>query len=469
MREFSAKTKRLIIIVSAALLMTTLSLFFAGCASPQVAVNEIMPPSAELCEEAFEYMNIFASEGYADRTMGGEGEFAFANFLSQKMIDWGYIGEYSHEQIQGLQRFQTTFKRYSGEEVKEASAYNVVFSKKTGAQESKGEILLCCQYDNLYSEAVGADGKIWGADGSYESGSGVAVLLTLARRLKDIDSDYDLKFVFFTGGSYCWKGAMQYVSYLDRNALNKIALVLNYAMPVGGENWYIYSGENSTSYGRYLNLCGGGNATAVPKDRNIAQFILSDDAIFNYINVGMMSNQYFFMNKGVATASFTSLNWEVNEDPLFTEIAGKSNVYHTPDDTLATMIERKGEEKIKAQLSEVIATTLSALDADNASLLDSYLEVAAEQRPDTAAQDSGNASLINVVFKAVLIGVVFALSYAIKSYVYRNRSKYLPPKEPVKKEEPFESDGAGAEDFGEKISDDGEKEQESTDFDDPFA
>ena len=111
-------------------------------------------------------------------------------------------------------------------------------------------------------------------------------LEAFAEQLKDVDLGYDVTFAFFTGGSYCWRGALQYASQLDREKLDSIAIVLNYSM-LCGDNLYIYEGETKTTYGSFLNACADGATTKVPNDRNIGQFILEQDSVYNYVNIGM--------------------------------------------------------------------------------------------------------------------------------------------------------------------------------------
>ena len=187
----------------------------------------------------------------------------------------------------------------------------------------------------------------------------------------------------------------------------------------GGDNWYIYSGESKNTYGGYLNACGQDYVTAVPKDRNIGEFFLSEDAIYSYSNIGMLSNQYFFDLKGVPTANILSLNWEINDNPLFSEIKGKDNVYHTKNDTLQNMVERKGEDKIKAQLFEVVKTTLTALDSSNEDTLTASLDVAKDELPDGKSQSGKGATLANIIFKIVLIAILIGTSFAIRAKSYK--------------------------------------------------
>lgn len=461
--------------VAIVLTAVILTVFFAGCTSPDINVNTVEVDEQSIKDTAYEYMRIIADESLRDRTLGMQGATDTAIFLAGEMKIFGYTGAYSSEPAEGLQEFKTSFKRFDGAEVTEATAYNVVFTKKSDKEESKGEIILACSYDNLYSEKSNIGGDLWSADGSYESGASMAVLLTLADALKDKSCDYDLTFAFFAGGCYGWKGAMNYVDNLDRAGLDKIALVLNFANLCGGDNWYIYTGESANTYGKYLNACAKGYAGAVPNDRNIGQFILSEDSKFNYSNIGMLSNQYFFALKDVPTANVLSLNWEINENPFVSEMKGKGNVYHTKNDTLQNMIERKGEDNIKAQLFEIIRTTLTALDETNSDALISGLDAAKGELTDVGLQNGKSATLANIIVKVVLIAILIAMTYVIKTYLTKNFDKYAKAKKANEansdgEEEmhPFESQNTGGEaqdaSQARKTDTDAENKQD----DDPF-
>ncbi|MDE6472756.1 MAG: M28 family peptidase [Clostridia bacterium] len=430
-----------ILIFAVVLLVVFMTAFFAGCSSPTPEVNipDIVGAiDFNIEDKAYGYLQDLAGEELKDRTLGTQGELDSAKYIASVMSDLGYESQYSSDGIQGLQGFKTSIKRFGGEEVADAQGYNVIFSKKSKAEKSNGEIILACQYDNLYSEKSDISGNLWSADGSYESGASVAILLTLAEALKDSTLDYDLTFAFFTCGCYGWKGAMNYVENLDRTQLDKIALVLNFAMLGGGDNWYIYTGESANSYGKYLYKCGEGHLTAVPKDRNPGQFYLTEDTRYRYTNIGMLSNQYYFDLKGIPTANFLSLNWEINDNPLFSEMRGKDNIYHTKGDTLENMIERKGEEAIKAQLFEVIRVTLTALDMSNQDTLKASLGVAKSELPNATAQNAKSANLANLIFKVVLIAGLVVASYVLKNYLNKNIDKYIKAK---KAKETQASDG----------------------------
>ncbi len=470
--RYSAKK---VLIIAIAVLTVITATVFSGCDKALPEVNKPSQMNNELGEKAFGYMTKLASEGLSERTAGLQSEVDAAKYISEKMSGFGYEGVYNDSDIEGAQEFKATFKRFNGEEVKDATVHNVIFSKKSVAQTVKGEILLTCHYDNLFAEKSAASGSVWSSDGSYESGSGVAVLLTLAEELIDAELDYDITFAFFTCGSYFWKGAMNYVDNLDREGLDKIALAIDFSMSVGGDNWYIYSGETSTDYGAFLNACGGDTLSAVPKDRNIGQFTMTEDSVFVYTNAGMLSNNYFLMEKGVPTANFLSLNWEVNEHPLFTECKGKANVYHTSNDTLSNMVERIGEENIKSRLTAIIATALTAFDVSNSDALSSSLLSARSQLPDGISQNGKKAGLANIIIKVVLIAILLAVSYVVRNFIYRNKNRYFAPKtyaegeeQTQNQQEPF-ADVDGSDKKDEKVLSEGDKNAEKSNFDDPFV
>ncbi len=473
------KSKK-ILVFAIVLLTVFVTIFFAGCSSPTMEVNipdVIASLDFNIADTAYGYLQDLAGDELKNRTFGTQGELDSAKYIASVMSDLGYESQYSSDGIKGLQGFKTTIKRFGGEQVSDAQGYNVIFSKKSGSEKSNGEIILACQYDNLYSEKADISGNLWKADGSYESGASVAILLTLAQALKDSTLDYDLTFAFFTCGCYGWKGAMNYTENLDRNQLDKIALVLNFAMLGGGDNWYIYTGESANTYGKYLYKCGEGYLTAVPKDRNVGQFYLTEDAKYSYTNVGMLSNQYYFDLKGIPTANFLSLNWEINDNPLFSEMKGKDNVYHTKSDTLENMIERKGEEAIKSQLFETVRVTLTALDKSNQNTLKSCLGVAKSEAPNGKMQSGKSANLANLIFKVVLIAGLVVASYVIKNYLNKNLDKYIKAKKAKETQAsdgeeiqmPFDSDNASSDDTGAKDKQKTEEKSKKEQDEEPFV
>lgn len=449
----------LIILVVAGIVLVSLT----GCQHPERNFN-IVSSSGEYGNKVFGYMTTLSSE-YANRTMATDGEKKAAEYISSLMTGWGYTSEYETDGVKGLSSFKLGFNRYDGSSVKDGVAYNVIFTKE--AANSNGEILLMCQYDNLYAEK-GSDGE-WQADGSYESGASVAVMLTLAELFKDRETEYDLTFAFFTGGSYSWMGAKYYADNLKRADIENIKLAINFSMLAGGDNLYLYTGEKETSYGNFLEKASVG-LTGNPADKLIGNFILESNAIYNYSHIGMLGNQYYLMNKQIPTANYLSLNWSCADNSLMTEMKGKSNVYHTKDDTLAKMVERKGEDGIKKMTNDVVNSVLVTLDKANSEALTRVLALASQEGVNTTAQSGKTSTMLSIILKVVLIAAVFGGSLAVKNYVQKHRDRYIvntSVEDEMKEAEPFE-------DFDETKSGDPEGRSSSdgkgdSHDDDPFV
>ncbi|MDE7215886.1 MAG: Zn-dependent exopeptidase M28 [Clostridia bacterium] len=428
--RISRKTFLIVTVLLVAIL--TASLLAACSKEPHF---DLVKQDGEYGDRVFENMK-FLAENYPDRTMCTQGEEDAAKYLCDVLSGWGYTSDFSDGDTVGLQSFKENFTRYDGSAVSDTNAYNVVFTKK--ARESKGEIILSAQYDNLYGEKNGEE--LWKADGSYESGSGVALLLTLAESMKDVDYSYDITFAFFSGGSYGWKGAYYYVTQLKNADLDNIKLVLNFSMLGGGDNLYLYTGENASDFGGYLRSASVG-LTENPKDKNaVSSIIMETDALYSFLHVGMVGNQYYFANRKIPCANYTSHNWSCNENPFLTEMKGKANVYHTSDDTFATMVGRKGEENVKAMLNDAANSVMNALSADNAQTLDGALETAKEQT-HVAGQSNSLSSMATIAVKLIAVAAFFGIALNVRNYIRKNRSQYI--KEKVKEEveiKPFDFD-----------------------------
>ena len=346
------KSSKFFLIVALTLIACFALASLAGCTP--TASFDVVKSEGDYGDTVFAQMKYLA-ENYPDRTMATQGEIDASRYLANTLRDLGYEGVEFGEDEAGLQSFTLDYTRYDGTSKSKATAYNVVFTKKS--ENSKGEILLSAQYDNLYGEGrntsandstntqmTDQDDGAWKADGSYESGSAIAVMLTLAQLLSDVDCGYDITFAFFTGGSYYWQGAYYYASHLKNAQIENIRLMLNFSMLGGGDNLYMYAREKSTDYGAYLTDVGAG-LTQLPKNKNATSLILETDPLYAFSHIGIVGNHYYFMNRGVPTANYLSLNWSLNDYPFITETAGRENVYHTADDTFANMVARMGEDK----------------------------------------------------------------------------------------------------------------------------
>lgn len=145
------------------------------------------------------YLAEFAS--YGIKSTGSTNNNNAFNWLKNKYLAFGY----SESQIS-----ENAFS-YNGNTTK-----NLILTK-TGTTYPNTYVIVCAHYDTI------------GGPGVNDNGSGTAVLLEMARILKDVTTEYSIKFINFTGEEQGLKGSQNYVSTVV-NATNpkmNIKLVFN--------------------------------------------------------------------------------------------------------------------------------------------------------------------------------------------------------------------------------------------------
>jgi Iap family predicted aminopeptidase len=78
-------------------------------------------------------------------------------------------------------------------------------------------------------------------EGADDNASGVAVLLELAMRIKDVETPYTVRFIAFGAEEYGMEGSYYYAVHLSREELKNIIGMINLDSVIAGDNLYIYS------------------------------------------------------------------------------------------------------------------------------------------------------------------------------------------------------------------------------------
>lgn len=102
---------------------------------------------------------------------------------------------------------------------------NIVCSKE-GRGKSDKILILCAHYDSIAKSTTGWDWQTCPAPGANDNASGVAAMLEIARILKNIDMNYTIRFIAFTGEEQNLWGSRAYADYALTNKMN-IVLVIN--------------------------------------------------------------------------------------------------------------------------------------------------------------------------------------------------------------------------------------------------
>lgn len=408
--------KKVLILIT--ICMLTLLVFVGGCQSKSFEVNQHQ--ALDVGDKAYSYMELMSTD-YADRTFGMGKDKLVAVYLAKKLSEWGYTPQDSKiDGVAGINEYTSYVT--ADENANTGKGYNVVFSKKA-VGESRGEIILSAQYDNLYSH------KTYGttADGSYESGASIGALLTLAELIKDKDMPFDLTIAFFDGGSLNWTGSAYFVSQMDVVRMDNILLAVDFANIVGGDYNYAYSIDKATDYGKFfdtINKVDSLGMKAVPADKRIANGMLIEDGLYSYFHTGMLSNNIFLMNKGVPTLTLMSLNWSDKSVPSRVEMKGKENVYQTPADNFGNLKNRVGEEKIKSSLNSFVSLIYNALVLEQNMLVDS-LATARDQMPSHMAQNYLTNTILSIGLKILTVVAMVVVMSKFRKIVNKDRDKYM--------------------------------------------
>lgn len=145
------------------------------------------------------YLQEFESLGV--KTTGSTANTNAYNWLKNKYLSFGYAESAISKD---------TFT-YNGQ-----STSNIIVTK-TGTKYPNTYVIVCGHYDTITGT------------GTNDNGSGVSVILEVARLLKNIPTDYSIKFINFTGEEQGLLGSQHYVSNVV-NATNpkmNIRLILN--------------------------------------------------------------------------------------------------------------------------------------------------------------------------------------------------------------------------------------------------
>ncbi|MGN0771010.1 MAG: M28 family peptidase [Christensenellales bacterium] len=424
------KTRLMITVIS--LIVAVVAFCAVGCSA--VSFDLTQGQTVSVGEEAYQYLELFATPGYADRSADTGNDLEFAKYLAQKLSDWGYTPkDVESNSVAGIQRFN--YYLDGSDRVYSGSSYNVIFDKPAQS-ESKERILLTAQYDNRYSYS----GISTGADGSYESGASIAALLVISRLLSQHEFDFDITIAFLGCSTVNYNGAEQMVKDMSEQYKKDILLSIDISNIIGGDYNYLYTIDKSTDYGSFFDELAKVNSLdfkSVPKDKKVGQASLFDNGLYNYFHVGMLSNNMYLMNEGVPTLTITSFNWDKTGNSGRVEMDGKESLLQTPADTFANMVERVGEEKIKSSFDSIINVVYLALTQEGDTLVQA-LQNSKEQMPSRLAQSSVTNSVLTVAPKMIILVALLLIMLKVRKLVNDDKDKYLAMKKVAEPQKPID-------------------------------
>ena len=154
------------------------------------------------------------SQGIGPRVAGSVQADQAAEYIAQALTGYGYVVE--------TQPFE-----FSDDDEGTVKSANVMAVKKGT---SPKEIIVGAHYDSVRK-----------GEGADDNASGVAVLLELAMRIKDVETPYSVRFIAFGAEEYGMEGSYYYAVHLSPDELKNILGMINLDSVIAGDNMYIYS------------------------------------------------------------------------------------------------------------------------------------------------------------------------------------------------------------------------------------
>ena len=227
--------------------------------------------------------------------------------------------------------------------VKDYDTYNIEAFKK-GKDKSK-TVILGAHYD----------GRIEG-NALDDNGSGISILLELCEIFKNIETPYNMKFVFFGAEEINilgkgLHGSYNYVESLSKEDKDKIKYMINLDTLVSGDKMYVYNSYKDVKVDSF-------STEILNKVKEISNN-LNIDMNINYNEKSntsytkTKSDYYPFFENNIPILYFESTNWKAGENDgrSQTELAGR--VIHSKMDNMI-FLESIFNERIKDRLKNYV-------------------------------------------------------------------------------------------------------------------
>lgn len=270
-------------------------------------------------------------------------------------------------------------------------------------------IVIGAHYDNVFSSGSG--------QGAYDNGSGVGILLNLAKTFYGETLPFDIEFVAFGGEENGMYGSNYYLSSMTSSRKDNILLYINLDSILAGDKVYMYCDEVKTYHEQYFLSVANGlgvNIDLLPEYKAVAGVYMEGDKL-PYTHVGLMSDNATFFNQGILSVSFSSYNYTREVLEQVNESVNFDNVMHTEKDNIQAIENMYGDDA-KNKMKEVYSVVKKALFSSD------FIE-----KMNYAKQNNLNyTNIVNGKIGAVIsVCIIAILIVAIWIYCAVNKRKNL--------------------------------------------
>lgn len=267
------------------------------------------------------YLHLLKFSMIGNRALVSESEKNSRDYIVERLNDMGY-------KVKNLK-----FK------VEDYDTFNIEVNKK--GKDSSKTIIIGAHYDGR------AEGNAFD-----DNGSGISILLELCEIFKDLETQYNLKFIFFGAEEINvlgkgLHGSYHYIESLSNKQKENIKLMINLDTLVSGDNMYVYnaykdmevSEDGKEIFRKFKNVCG-----------DEINFNFRDDDV-SFTNT--KSDYFPFFENNIPVLYFESTNWDINEKDGRTQTEILGRVIHSKMDNM-TFIENIFSDRIKLRLNEYV-------------------------------------------------------------------------------------------------------------------
>jgi hypothetical protein len=268
-------------------------------ASPATPIQTGATGSSEDGNLAIHFLNDLSRFG--SRSLKNPGHREAVDYIEGALKDMGYTPV--------LQKFVTEKGR---------DAANIIVDKPG---DSDRLILVGGHYDSV-SAGSGVD----------DNGSGIAVLLEMAQRVKNMDTPYSIRFIFFDSEETGLEGSEYYVSQMSSKEIQNTVAMINLDSLAVGDYTYIYGNEGKKGVIRdwaldYAHENGLDLITQPGKNPEYPAGTTLDE-----------SDHAPFLHKGMQYTYFEATNWDLGELDGYTQVdtslGENGEIWHTEFDNL---------------------------------------------------------------------------------------------------------------------------------------
>ena len=263
------------------------------------------PTETELTTGEIAYAHMQAiSEGVGPRAAGTEAEARTAQYIILEFERLGYLSE--------LRPFTVTVK---GNSINSAN----IIAIKHG--ESPLEIIVGAHYDSV-DVGKGAD----------DNASGVGVMLEVARRIKEQQTPYTIRFILFGAEEAGLQGSQNYVGKMTEEQIQNTVAMINLDSLTAGDLAYIYGDRGKRGAIRDW-------ALDFAQENGLAlQTQLGENPQYPLGTTGDWSDHVPFKEAGIPYTYLESTNWTLGKKDGYTQVSTdygeNGEIWHTEYDTL---------------------------------------------------------------------------------------------------------------------------------------